>query len=186
MSNTIEKNDPILDILNEEQKESVISDSKRLLIVAGPGTGKTSSITHRIAYLIRDKGVKPQEILAMTFTNKAAREMKNRIEQLCGDVKGMKIGTYHSYCCGLLRQYYSNDFSLWDGSDQRQALKIIKDPWYAPITRNVNPSSRAVLEYISSQKREKKPALDPQYFMQMVMGIVDGCLLYTSPSPRDS
>ena len=92
--------------LNKEQKEAVVFDKGPLLIVAGAGTGKTTVLTHRIAYLIREKGIKPEEILAMTFTEKAAREMEDRVEKLLPfGYYDFWISTFHSFCDRILKRY---------------------------------------------------------------------------------
>ena len=92
-----------LDKLNPQQKEAALHTEGPLLILAGAGSGKTSTMTHRIAYLIKEKGVRPYEILAVTFTNKAAREMRDRIEMLIGSDVNMWILTFHSACLRILR-----------------------------------------------------------------------------------
>src|SRR5512145_2167677 len=95
----------ILDNLNENQKKAVIHTDGPLLILAGPGSGKTRVITHRIAYLIRELGVSPYRIMAVTFTNKAANEMKSRMEKLAGrDAEGLTVGTFHATCSRILRR----------------------------------------------------------------------------------
>lgn len=114
--------------LNPEQKEAVLHKDGPLLVLAGAGSGKTSMMTHRIAYLIKDAGVSPYEILAVTFTNKAAGEMRERIEDLVGVVKGMWIQTFHSACLRILRMYadrigYSKDFVIYDPTDQKTIIR---------------------------------------------------------------
>ena len=116
--------------LNEQQYKAVTHGEGPLLVLAGAGSGKTRVLTCRIAYLVEKKGVKPDEILAITFTNKAAREMKERVEHLLGGgIKGMWISTFHSACVRILRRYiheigYNNNFVIYDESDQ---LSITKD-----------------------------------------------------------
>lgn len=115
--------------LNPEQKKAVLHNEGPLLILAGAGSGKTRVITHRIAYLVKVLGIRPYNILAITFTNKAAKEMKNRIEELIGgDVNSMWVGTFHSVLVKILRRYidllgYDKAFTILDSDDQ---LKIIK------------------------------------------------------------
>ena len=96
----------ILEGLNEKQYEAVINTEGPCLVIAGAGSGKTKVLTYKIAYLIKEKNIKPWNILAITFTNKAANEMKQRAENLIGDnVKDMWIGTFHSICVKILRRY---------------------------------------------------------------------------------
>jgi DNA helicase-2/ATP-dependent DNA helicase PcrA len=97
--------DPILDSLNSEQKSAVLNQGERLMVVAGPGTGKTMTLTHRIAYLIRKGIAKPEQVLALTFTRKAAREMEHRISNLFeGSVTGeVNVATFHGFCLEILR-----------------------------------------------------------------------------------
>ena len=119
----------IYDTLNERQKEAVFYTEGPLLILAGAGSGKTRVLTHRIAYLIAEKGINPWNILAITFTNKAANEMKERIEKLIGDAaKDLWMGTFHSICVRILRRYidrigYKTDFVIFDTSDQKTLIK---------------------------------------------------------------
>ena len=95
----------ILKQLNDKQYEAVVNTEGPCLVIAGAGSGKTKVLTHKIAYLIDEKGVLPWNILAITFTNKAANEMKERIEGLVGDVaKDIWMGTFHSVCVRILRR----------------------------------------------------------------------------------
>ncbi|HVQ14575.1 MAG TPA: UvrD-helicase domain-containing protein [Vicinamibacterales bacterium] len=124
-----------LNSLNPEQREAVLHLEGPLLILAGAGSGKTRVITSRIAYLVGDGRAQPQEVLAVTFTNKAAEEMRARVEALLGsDVTGMWVSTFHSLCARLLRREapaigLSRDFVIYDSSDQltvvKQALKSL-------------------------------------------------------------
>ncbi len=117
-----------LNKLNEQQREAAIHTEGPLLILAGAGSGKTSTMTHRIAYLIREKGVSPYEILAVTFTNKAAKEMRDRVESLVGNGINMWILTFHSACLRILRSHsdklgYDKDFVVYDPTDQKVVIK---------------------------------------------------------------
>ncbi len=115
--------------LNENQKAAVTDDSKHIRVIAGAGSGKTRVLTMRIAYLIEQKGVKPYHILAITFTNKAAKEMKTRINDMLGDAgTGCYISTIHSLCMRILSEdisalNYPKNFTVIDADDQRQILK---------------------------------------------------------------
>lgn len=123
--------DPLLSGLNPNQREAVTYRGPALLIVAGAGSGKTSVLTRRIAGLLRSKEAWPSQILAITFTNKAAGEMRERIEGLVGDVaQGMWISTFHSACVRILRKEadrfgYSSSFTIYDSGDQKALIKRI-------------------------------------------------------------
>src|SRR5437764_5444887 len=144
-----------LDTLNPEQREAVLHTDGPLLILAGAGSGKTRVITSRIAYLVGNGHAQPHEILAVTFTNKAAEEMRTRVESLLGaDCSRMWVSTFHALCARLLRREapaigLSRDFVIYDSSDQlsvvKQALKAlhIDDSFIQP---------RAALSRISSAK----------------------------------
>jgi DNA helicase II / ATP-dependent DNA helicase PcrA len=144
-----------LDTLNDEQRKAVLHTRGPLLILAGAGSGKTRVITSRIAYLVGDGHAKPDEVLAVTFTNKAAEEMRNRVEALLGsDCSRMWVSTFHSLCARLLRREapaigLSRDFVIYDSSDQltvvKQALKALQvdDSFIQP---------RAALSRISQAK----------------------------------
>ena len=119
----------MLDKLNERQKEAVLATEGPVLVRAGAGSGKTTVLVNRIAYMISEKHIRPWNILAITFTNKAAREMKDRIERLLGDTaKDMWIGTFHSVCVRILRSCidllgYSRDFVIYDTADTKTVMK---------------------------------------------------------------
>ena len=147
----------IIDELNDKQKEAVLQVSGPCLVIAGAGSGKTKVLTHKIAYLIEKEGVRPWNILAITFTNKAANEMKERVEKLIGDVaKDMWIGTFHSICVRILRKYidrigFTSSFVIFDTSDQRTLVK--------QCLRELNIddkmfTDRAVLSEISNAKND--------------------------------
>jgi DNA helicase-2/ATP-dependent DNA helicase PcrA len=126
----------VLESLNPEQRQAVLHTRGPLLILAGAGSGKTRVITSRIAYLVGDGHAEPQEILAVTFTNKAAEEMRARVEALLGaDCRGMWVSTFHALCARLLRREapaigLTRDFVIYDSSDQltvvKQALKELR------------------------------------------------------------
>ena len=111
------------DTLNPMQKEAVLCTEGPLLILAGAGSGKTRVLTHRVAYLIEEKGVNPWNILAITFTNKAAGEMRERVDNLVGfGAESIWVSTFHSSCVRILRRHieylgYSTNFSIYDTDD---------------------------------------------------------------------
>ena len=121
----------IYDTLNPPQQEAVFHTEGPLLILAGAGSGKTRVLTHRIAHLIADKGVNPFNILAITFTNKAAQEMRERVDKLTGaDGMSVWVATFHSTCVRILRRYidrlgYDNRFTIYDSDDQKTLMKEI-------------------------------------------------------------
>jgi len=122
--------DPILDVLNPEQRAAVTHPGGPLLILAGAGSGKTRVLTHRIAFLVRDLGVPPRKILAVTFTNKAAKEMRARLQKLLGDaaLADLTAGTFHAFCARLLRRDgpevgLDRGFAIYDTADQRALLR---------------------------------------------------------------
>ena len=149
----------LLEGLNPAQREAVETVDGPLLIIAGPGSGKTRVITHRIAYLVREWGVSPYSILAMTFTNKAAREMKERIGHLVERyADAMTVGTFHSFCARLLRIEgefvgLGRNYSIFDDDDQVSAIKqCLQQADYDP--KRYPP--RAVLSAISRAKNVLK------------------------------
>ena len=119
----------IIEGLNDRQKEAVLAVDGPCLVIAGAGSGKTKVLTHKIAYMIGEKGVKPWNILAITFTNKAANEMKDRVGKLLGDVANdMWIGTFHSICVRMLRKNidrigFTSSFVIFDTTDQKSIIK---------------------------------------------------------------
>ncbi len=134
MQTAVEMSDALLNGLNPQQREAVLYRGQALLIVAGAGSGKTSVLTRRIAGLLETREAYPSQILAITFTNKAAAEMRERVRALVGNVaEGMWISTFHSACVRILRREaeqfgYSRNFTIYDSGDSRALLKrIIKD-----------------------------------------------------------
>ena len=121
----------IYDTLNKEQKEGVLNTDGPLLILAGAGSGKTRCLTHRIAYMIDEMGVKPWNILAITFTNKAAGEMRERVDRLVGfGADQVWVSTFHSMCVRILRRHidllgFDTDFTIYDTDDQKTVIKGI-------------------------------------------------------------
>ncbi len=160
---------PILENLNDRQREAVAHTDGPLLILAGPGSGKTRVIAHRIAYLVREKKVHPRRILAVTFTNKAAREMRDRVFGLVGEEAGrdISLGTFHAVCSRILRIDgeaigVPRSFTIYDDADQIAAVKrALDDLGLDP--RRVAP--RAVLSAISKAKSELQ---GPRQFAALV------------------
>ena len=147
----------ILEGLNDKQYEAVVSTEGPCLVIAGAGSGKTKVLTHKIAYLMGEKNIKPWNILAITFTNKAANEMKERVEKLVGDAaKDMWIGTFHSICVRILRKQidrigFDSSFIIFDTSDQKTLIKQILK------SENIDDkifTDRSVLYEISNAKNE--------------------------------
>ena len=160
----------ILKGLNNKQYEAVVNTEGPCLVIAGAGSGKTKVLTHKIAYLIQEKQIHPWEILAITFTNKAANEMKERIGNLISDaVKDMWVGTFHSICVRILRRFidrigFDTSFIIFDTSDQRTLIKTcMKD-------LNIDDklfNDRSVLSEISNAKNEM---LEPEQYTFKVKG----------------
>lgn len=155
-----------LDGLNNMQKKAVLHDKGPLLVLAGAGSGKTRVLTTSIAYLIEEKNIDPRNIIAITFTNKAANEMKERIANLLHmDVSHLWIGTFHSICARILRMNidkigYDRNFTIYDTSDQKTLVKeIINDLGYKD---DVTP--REALNVISQAKNK---SMDPEEFLQI-------------------
>lgn len=121
----------LLDGLNENQRAAVVHSDTPLLIVAGAGSGKTRVLTHRIAYLLGERNVHPGQILAITFTNKAAGEMKERVEQLVGPrANAMWVMTFHSACVRILRREskklgFTSSFSIYDAADSKRLMALV-------------------------------------------------------------
>ena len=160
----------IIEELNNKQREAVLNCDGPCLVIAGAGSGKTKVLTHKIAYLMQEKGVRPWNILAITFTNKAANEMKERVENLVGEVaKDMWIGTFHSICVRILRRYidrigFTSSFIIFDSSDQRTLVKqCLKQ-------LNIDDkflNDRSALSEISNAKNEM---LTPENYKNKVEG----------------
>ena len=160
----------IYDTLNEQQREAVFHTEGPLLILAGAGSGKTRVLTHRIAYLIEEQHVNPWNILAITFTNKAAGEMRERVDQLVGfGADSVWVSTFHSLCVRILRRYidrigYGTSFTIYDSDDQKSLMK--------EVCRKLNIDTkiykeRSLLAAISSAKNE---LVNPMEFELNVLG----------------
>jgi DNA helicase-2/ATP-dependent DNA helicase PcrA len=147
----------LIEGLNDKQKEAVLATEGPCLVIAGAGSGKTKVLTHKIAYLISEKNVKPYNILAITFTNKAASEMKQRVEKIVGDVaQEMWMGTFHSICVRILRRFidrigFDTSFLIFDTSDQKT---VVKECLKALNIDDKTFSDRSVLSEISNAKNE--------------------------------
>lgn len=146
-----------LENLNDKQREATMYTEGALLILAGAGSGKTSTMTRRIAYLVDEKGVSPYNILAVTFTNKAAREMEERVEEILGSNSRMWIMTFHAACLRMLRMDgdrlgYTNSFAVYDPVDQKSIVKnLLKE--YEIDEKKFTPNS--ILSNISKAKEQE-------------------------------
>ena len=159
----------IYDTLNERQREGVFTVDGPVLLLAGAGSGKTRVLTHRIAYLIEEMGVNPGNIMAITFTNKAAGEMKERVEKLVEFGGSIWVSTFHSTCVRILRRYidrlgYDNNFVIYDSDDQRAVMK--------EVCRRLQVDTkmmkeRSILSAISSAKDE---LISPDQYRLNAMG----------------
>ena len=160
----------ILKELNDKQYEAVVNTEGPCLVIAGAGSGKTKVLTHKIAYIMQEENAKPWDILAITFTNKAANEMKERIANLVGDnVKDMWVGTFHSICVRILRRFidrigFDTSFIIFDTSDQKTLIKnCLKD--LAIDDKLFN--ERSVQSEISNAKNDM---LEPFQYTAKAMG----------------
>ena len=157
----------MLEGLNEAQRRAVQTTDGPLLVIAGPGSGKTRVITHRIAYLVNEIGVQPWEILAVTFTNKAAKEMKRRLESLVGPKDGgtaqLTVRTFHSFCATVLRRFghhigLDRGFSIFDTADQLTLVKAAMEE------EGLDPKRyppKAILGVISRAKEQSEGRASP-------------------------
>jgi DNA helicase-2/ATP-dependent DNA helicase PcrA len=158
--------DPLLEGLNPQQSAAVTHAGGPLLVVAGAGSGKTRVLTRRIAYLMARRNVAPYEILAITFTNKAAGEMKERVGDLVGSVaKSMWVSTFHSACVRILRQEagrlgYSNTFSIYDSADSQRLITIVAKEL------NLDPKRYPARQFQSMISNAKNELLSPQDYLK--------------------
>ncbi|MCC7432468.1 UvrD-helicase domain-containing protein, partial [Candidatus Peregrinibacteria bacterium] len=168
----------MLDRLNDMQKQVVLQSEGPILVLAGAGSGKTSALTTRIAYLIKEKGVAPWNILAVTFTNKAANEMKERILKLLQENNqshAPNIGTFHSICVRILRKQihrlgYDSNFVIYDTADQQILMKHVLEDLLVD-SKQFNP--KAILNFVSAAKNElitpeRYSSLASNYFTEKV------------------
>src|SRR4051795_11206230 len=173
--------DALLEGLNEPQREAVTHGEGPLLVLAGAGSGKTRVLTHRIAYLIGTGQAKASEILAITFTNKAANEMRERVEMLVGNrVRAMWVMTFHSACARILRADahrlgYTRSFTIYDSADQRRLIKQCLDELDIDAKRF---TPRAMQSQISDAKNKLRSAeeyrqLIGSYFEQTVADVYE-------------
>ena len=162
-----------LDGLNKEQREAVVNTKGPLLILAGAGSGKTRVLTHRIAYLIEEEGVDPFHIMAITFTNKAAKEMRTRVDDLVGyGSENIWVATFHSTCVRILRRFidrlgYSNHFIIYDTDDQKTVMKEVYkylkiDPKQLPEKSALAEISKAKDKFLSPSEYESQARGDYQ------------------------
>ena len=160
----------IYDTLNEQQQEAVFCTEGPLLLLAGAGSGKTRVLTHRIAYLM-DQGVNPYHIMAITFTNKAAKEMRERVDDLVGfGAEHIWVSTFHSTCVRILRRHidklgYGNSFTIYDADDQKSLIKQICkqykiDTKMMPERRIINEISSAKDEFMTPSEYETRHQYD--------------------------
>ena len=157
--------DPLLNGLNPQQTAAVVHSGAPLLVVAGAGSGKTRVLTRRIAYLMARRNVRPFEILAITFTNKAAGEMKERVADLVGPIaKSMWVSTFHSACVRILRQEahrlgYSNNFTIYDSADSQRLISLVaKD-------LNLDPKRYPPRQFAAMISNAKNELLGPQDYL---------------------
>jgi DNA helicase II / ATP-dependent DNA helicase PcrA len=170
----------LLDGLNEQQREAVTAGLGPVIVYAGPGSGKTRVLTHRLAYLVSEMGVYPGAIMAVTFTNKAASEMRTRAEALLkGKLKGLQIGTFHAICARLLRREaehlpYRSDYVIFDTDDQVSLVTQVMNELNID-SKKYNP--RRILGMISNAKNELITAekfRSPNYFGEIAGRVYAG------------
>ena len=157
--------DPLLKGLNPQQSAAVVHSGAPLLVVAGAGSGKTRVLTRRIAYLMARRNIRPFEILAITFTNKAAGEMKERVADLVGPIaKSMWVSTFHSACVRILRQEahrlgYSNNFTIYDSADSQRLIALVaKD-------LNLDPKRYPPRQFAATISNAKNELLGPADYL---------------------
>ena len=160
----------LLKELNPKQKEAVIQTDGPCLVIAGAGSGKTKVLTYKISYLMKEKDVQPWNILAITFTNKAANEMKERVEALVGDaINDIWLGTFHSICVRILRKFidrvgYDHSFAIFDTTDQKTLIKnCMKE-------LNIDPKMFTEKSILSEISNAKNDMLTPEKYEEKANG----------------
>ena len=149
--------DELLEGLNEPQREAVVHEGAPLLVVAGAGSGKTRVLTRRIAWLISERNAHPGSVLAITFTNKAAAEMRERVTELVGErAKIMWVSTFHSACVRILRKEidkfgFKSSFTIYDAADSKRLMTLVCRDLDLDVKRY---PPRAILNWVSNAKNE--------------------------------
>ena len=168
----------LLEKLNDKQKEAASQIDGSILILAGAGSGKTRTITYRIAHMIENVGISPYSILAVTFTNKAAKEMRERVEELVGDIaKACTISTFHSFGMRLLRMYakevgYNSNFTIYDTDDQKRMVKAILKGQNLSLN-GVKLTERDIVSMISKIKEEIKTLDEYSVMNKQIVEVYD-------------
>ena len=178
--------DPLLDDLNDRQRDAVLHEGGPLLVVAGAGSGKTRVLTRRIAHVVRDRKVPPYQIMAITFTNKAAAEMRERVVELVGSrAAAMQVSTFHSACVRILRREahhldFLSGFSIYDSADSQRLITTISRDLEIDSKRH---SARSLASAISNQKNE---LIDAESFAAIAQGLTTGLCPRSTCSTSDS
>ena len=168
----------LLEKLNDKQREAASQIDGSILILAGAGSGKTRTITYRIAHMIENIGISPYSILAVTFTNKAAKEMRERVEDLVGDIaKACTISTFHSFGMRLLRMYakevgYNSNFTIYDTDDQKRIVKAILKGQNISLN-GVKLTERDIVSMISKIKEEIKTLDEYSIMNKQIVEVYD-------------
>ena len=168
----------LLEKLNDKQKEAASQIDGSILILAGAGSGKTRTITYRIAHMIENVGISPYSILAVTFTNKAAKEMRERVEELVGDIaKACTISTFHSFGMRLLRMYakevgYNSNFTIYDTDDQKRIVKAILKGQNISLN-GVKLTERDIVSMISKIKEQIKTLDEYSVMNKQIVEVYD-------------
>ena len=168
----------LLEKLNDKQREAASQIDGSILILAGAGSGKTRTITYRIAHMIENIGISPYSILAVTFTNKAAKEMRERVEELVGDIaKACTISTFHSFGMRLLRMYgkevgYNSNFTIYDTDDQKRIVKAILKGQNLSIN-GVKLTERDLVSMISKIKEQIKTLDEYSVMNKQIVEVYD-------------